>query len=195
MRNTPILCLLFTTLSLNASAAPITYATVLSGAAEFPANTSQATGFARVVYDPAAHTLLVDTIFSNLTTGNTAAHIHCCVSPAAPDPTAGVATTTPTFLGFPTGATSGTFLTLLDLTNASSFRAGFISANGGTPASAELVLANGLAAGMAYLNIHSSTYPGGEIRGFLQPVPEPATLALVSLSLLAAAGRRLRRRR
>ena len=33
--------------------------------------------------------------------------------------------------------------------------------------------------GQTYLNIHSSTFPNGEIRGFLTPVPEPATMLLV----------------
>jgi PEP-CTERM motif/CHRD domain len=42
--------------------------------------------------------------------------------------------------------------------------------------------------GNAYLNIHTSEFPGGEIRGLLQPVappdvPEPATLALVGIGL------------
>jgi hypothetical protein len=43
----------------------------------------------------------------------------------------------------------------------------FITAHGGTPASAETALLAGLAANEAYLNIHSNTHPGGEIRGFL----------------------------
>lgn len=42
----------------------------------------------------------------------------------------------------------------------------------------------GIAAGKAYLNIHTTAFPGGEIRGFLQ-VPEPASLLLAALGLLA----------
>ena len=46
-------------------------------------------------------------------------------------------------------------------------------------------------AGRSYINFHTTQYTGGEIRGFLQ-VPEPATLVLVGLGLLALAGIRRR---
>jgi CHRD domain/PEP-CTERM motif len=48
-------------------------------------------------------------------------------------------------------------------------------------ASAETVLLAGLAAGDAYLNIHTTVNPGGEIRGFLHAVPEPSTWAMLLL--------------
>src|SRR5262249_57559405 len=88
----------------------------------------------------------------------------------------GVATTTPYFAGFPIGVTSGTYDITLDETLASSWNPSYVSANGGTTASAEAALDAAIAAGKAYLNIHTSLplgVPGGEIRGFLLPAPVP----------------------
>lgn len=178
--------------SAQAQAAPITYTAILSGPAESPPNASPGTGFATVILDSVAHTLKIDANFSGLTGTTTAAHIHCCT--ATPGvATAGVATQTPSFVGFPLGVTAGVFANTYDTTLAASFSATFVTNNGGTPASAETALFNGIAAGKAYLNIHTSQFGGGEIRGFLQPVPEPATLGLVALGIGAVAARRRRR--
>jgi len=45
-----------------------------------------------------------------------------------------------------------------------------------------------------YVNIHTSAFPNGEIRGQLAPIPEPGTWALM-LGGVAAIGWRLRQRR
>jgi hypothetical protein len=68
-----------------------------------------------------------------------------------------------------------------DMTQASTWNPAFVSANGGTAASAEAIFLAGVARGETYLNIHSQTFPGGEIRGFL--IPEPGTMALVIAAL------------
>ena len=170
-----------------ATAEVIVYSASLSGAAESPPVASAGTGTVVVTYDNLAHTLQVEATFSGLTGSVTNAHIHCCT--ASPfSGTAGVASTTPTFPGFPSGVTSGTYDQTFDLTSASSWNALFITGNGGTPAGAEAALAAGLLAGQAYFNIHTSFAPGGEIRGFLvgpptQGVPEPGVIALLGVAL------------
>jgi MYXO-CTERM domain-containing protein len=161
-------------------ATPITFAGLLSGSTENPGSGSPGTGSALVTYDSATHMLLVDVTFSGLEGTTTASHIHCCVSPNG---SAGVATTVPTFAGFPLGVTSGSYSNTLDLTSASSFNPAFVAANGGTTAAAEATLATGLEDGMAYLNIHTTMFPGGELSAFLLPVPEPASAALATFAL------------
>lgn len=172
---------------------PITYVSNLSGAAESPPIPSLGTGVVAVDYDPSVHTLDIDLSFSGLSGNTTAAHIHCCTLIPG-DGTAGVATPVPSFPGFPAGVTSGVYMHLLDLTLASSFNPAFVVANGGTLAAAEATLAAGLSSGSAYLNIHTTYAPAGEIRGFLvsAAAPEPATVALLGLGI---AGMGYRRRR
>lgn len=174
-----------------ALAATVNYQAVLTGLAEAPANNSPGIGRALVTLDDSNFTMRVIADFSGLTANVTAAHIHCCTSlPLAG--TAGVASVTPTFTGFP-AAMSGSYDRTFDMTVvAGSWNQGFVNNNGGQPATAFQALRRGLDEGRAYLNIHTSAFPGGEIRGFLQ-LPEPGTLALVAAAL--AAGGLARRRR
>ena len=166
-----------------AHAAPITYFADLNGANESPPVVSSGTGWALVTIDTVGHFLSLNVSFSGLEAPVTVAHIHCCtLTPFTGN--VGVATATPTFPGFPAGVTSGSYENTFDTTALSTFSAAFVTANGGTAAGAGAALAAGLAAGRAHLNIHTSLYPGGEIRGFLRPVPEPGTLALAGATLV-----------
>ena len=52
-----------------------------------------------------------------------------------------------------------------------------------------------LNSGMWYVNIHSSAFSGGEIRGQILPVPEPSTWALLGLGATGLLWRMLRRKK
>lgn len=170
------------------------FTATLDGPSESPANASPGTGTATFSYDSVLKTFSIDTTFTGLTGNTTAAHIHAPTAVAGVS-TAGVATQTPTFTGFPSGVTSGTYSQTFDLSLTASFNSTFVSNNGGTAAGAETAFINAINAGKAYLNIHTSAFPGGEIRGFLTPVPEPGETCVVVGALMAgfAAFRRYRK--
>jgi len=184
-------------LPLAAPAAQLVYTAQLAPGAGI---VSSGTGFATLTLDDVADTMRVQTSFSGLTGLTTAAHIHCCT--AAPDTgTSGVATQTPSFVGFALGVTSGTYDHTFDMTQASSWNPAFVTSSGGTPADAFTALMAALnagggpsLAGEAYLNIHTSFATGGEITGFLAPVPEADSYALLAAGV-PVLGLALRRRR
>jgi len=169
---------------MSARASVFQYSVTLDGPSESPANASPGIGSGSVNYDNVAHTLQLQVSFSGLLGTTTASHIHApTASPFSG--TANVATTTPSFTGFPLGVMSGTFANTLNLTAASTYTPAFVTANGGTLAGAEAALASAMAGGKAYWNIHSSVFGGGEIRGFLVAVPEPSTFVLAGLGGVA----------
>ena len=129
MKRLIIAAVFFTLLFL---AAPVTNADTLvfiaslSGPAESPPNASPGTGFATVTIDTVANTMRVQVSFSGLTSGTTASHIHSAT--AVPfTGTAGVATTTPTFTGFPGGVTAGTYDHTFNMLDAASYNPAFIT--------------------------------------------------------------------
>lgn len=168
-----------------AQGVPIEFTATLSGPAEAPPNASSGTGFADLFYDPITHLLQMQVTFAGLSGTTTASHIHAATALPGTG-TAGVATTTPTFAGFPLGVTSGTYFNILDLALASSYNPSYVTANGGTTATAEAALVAAMMQGKSYFNIHTTAFGGGEIRGFLAAVPDSA--ATGTLLILALAG-------
>jgi hypothetical protein len=145
-----------------------TYYTTLSGPNEEPPNASPGTG--KAVLTISGNFMTLQTTFSGLLGTTTVSHIHA-PTPVAGAGTAPVATQTPSFVGFPVGVTAGSYTQTFDMTMASSYRPGYITANGGTPAGAFAALKTALNEGKAYLNIHTALFPGGEIRGFFTLCP------------------------
>jgi hypothetical protein len=174
-----------------AGAAIVSYIVHLDGPSEFAGNTSQGYGGGILDYDNVAHTLRLRVQFFSLTGTTTASHIHAATSTPLTG-TAGVATTTPSFVGFPLGVSSGSFDNTLDLTLNSSYNPVYVTANGNTTAGAELALMTAIGSGQAYWNIHSTFLSPGEIRGFIvAPSPGVATAAGVfGLGVLARRRRR-----
>jgi CHRD domain len=132
------------------------------------------------VLDTTAQSLLINATFSGLTSTDTAAHIHCCAPLGI---NAGVATTVPSFAGFPLGVTAGSFSATFDLTQASFYNPAFVTAEGGTVALAEAALIAGIEGGQTYFNIHTGNFPAGKIRGQLSETPLPSALPLFASGL------------
>ena len=165
------------------------YRAVSSGPGESPPNASPGSSIGSFQLDGTM--LRADIPFTDLTTGTVAAHIHCCTAESLAG-TAGVAI--PLF-GFPSGVTAGNYSQTFDLMDAAVYDPNFLSAFGGTAAGASAALLDALGDNTAYLNIHTSQYPGGEIRGFMvaAPIPEPGSWAMLGVGLLGV-GMMARRR-
>lgn len=175
----------------SAAQAAIVLTTILSGGIESPPNASAGTGTATLTFDDALLTMRLQAAFSNLTGTVTAAHIHATTT--LPNTgTAAVATQTPTFIGFPAGVTSGNYDNTFDMSQGASYNAPFLAANGGDPTAAYAALRDASIASRSYLNIHTTSFTGGEIRGFFA-VPEPSCLGFGMLLLGLTANRRQRR--
>ena len=163
---------------MTANASVFMYSVSLSGPNEAPPNASPGIGSGTIDYDNVARTLSFNVSFSGLLGTVTAAHIH---GPTATPftGTAGVVLSPGTLSGFPLGVNSGSYINVLDLSLTATYPAAYITANGGTTLGAEAAITGAMAAGRTYLNVHSTSFPGGEIRGFLTAVPEPSTITML----------------
>jgi hypothetical protein len=174
-------------LSPAAEAATVRYVATLSGASEVPPNASTGTG--QVILDIVDElSMSLSVTFSGLTGTTTIAHIHNAVAGV----NGAIMTQTPSFSGLPIGVTAGSFTQTFEMDLASTWSPGLITSSGGTVAGAKAFFLSKLAEGEAYFNLHSSAFPGGEIRGQLSAVPLPPALsfALLGLAALGVAGRR-----
>jgi hypothetical protein len=157
-----------------------------------------------VVLDTTADTIRIIASFAGLTSPDTAAHIHCCQT--MPGTNVGVATTMPTFGSgtsqqFPLGVTAGAYDQTFSLLDLSFYNPAFVTANGGTVAGAEAALIAGIEGVHTYFNIHTSNFPGGEIRAELLPLAVPAPIVgaglpgvILACGALLALERRRRQR-
>ena len=164
--------LLATTLALpmSAQAVTTTFITSLSNIGE-PVPTSTATGAATVTFDDMLYAVAVNVSWAGLLGTAPFGHIHCCTAMPFTG-NSGVALSFGPLEDEATGSYTDTF-TLQD----SSF----------------YLLLDGTTDGKAYVNIHTAdTYGSGEIRGFLAPIPEPETYALMlaGLAVVGAAAKR-----
>jgi len=165
--------------------APIVYTATLAP----EVNGAAGSGSTLLTIDVVANTMRVQADFTGLSGITTVAHIHCCTTTPGVS-TAGVATAVPTFPDFPVNVSSGTYDRTFDVTQAATWNPTFVTNNGGTTASALNALLLGLDSGRAYLNVHSTNFQSGEIRGFYQVVPLPAGAWLLGTALAGLAGRR-----
>jgi len=149
----------------------LAYVATLSGPNEFPANNSAGTGTVVAIGDLDLFTLDLEVRFSGLSGTSTASHIHGLTNQPLTG-LANVATMLPSFAGFPTGVTAGDYSHTFDLADPATYSPTFISDSGGTVSLASNALLNGFAQGRTYLNIHTTAFGGGEIRGFLLPDPK-----------------------
>lgn len=115
-----------------------TFTTTLTGSQEVPASGSGATGYARIFLDEGAGMITFTVVYSGLSSTQVSAHIH---GPAPIGTNGGVIIT----LGSP-GGTSNT------ITGSAAI----------TPTQIAMLRSN-----QAYVNVHSTNFPGGEIRGQL----------------------------
>lgn len=159
----------------------------LTGDQEIPPRATPATGTGWAEYNTDTHELTVHLEWMDLLDPAAASHIHVAAAAGENGPVA--VDFVP--VGFP-NVVSGSFTHTFNLDDSASYGAGFLGSFGGDVNAARLAVLAGMVEGRSYFNIHTPTFPPGEIRGNISLVPEPTTMALLGLGAAAAF---LRRRR
>lgn len=151
-------------------------------------------GVASLLIDELTNQMTLKATFSGLSGNTTVAHIHGPTAAAGTGTAGVVIPSTASLPGFPAGVKAGSYEHMFDLLANTTYRAGYISANGGTAAGARDAFLASLLDGKFYLNVHSQTFGGGEIRGFFNQAPVPGPLPLLGAGAALGWSRRLRRR-
>ena len=141
----------------------------LDGLQEVPPNASPAFGLFNGTLDDVSGAFTVTTgTYQDLLGGSSAVHLHGLAGPGvSAGVIIGLTLDTP-------GATTGTF------------------SGGGVLTAPQIT---GVLAGNTYINIHSSVFPGGEIRGQVFLTPEPGSIVMLATGAIAVIALARRRRK
>jgi CHRD domain/PEP-CTERM motif len=181
-------CGLFSAAAISAHAELIPFSATLDGVQEVPQSAPvggastvtqkdfPGAGSAAVTFDNVTNLLSWNVVFSGLIAPTVDAHFHGPTNPGDP---AGFGIASPVRVSI--RAVSGLSSPLIgsfDLDNL--LNEGFHEAN--------------LLSGLWYINIHTTAFPSGEIRGQVLRVPEPHPLALLGIGIVALGLTRWRKR-
>ncbi len=128
---------------------------------------SPGTGSATVIVDDVANTLFVSLTYQGLLYPTIDAHIHCCADPSMSAPVI-----IPFVPPFVLGDVQGSFEQTFAISDEQEMQ---------------------VLSGLSYINIHTTVFPAGEIRGNILPAPEPSTFAVLAVGLAALSARGWRR--
>jgi hypothetical protein len=163
----------------------LTFTATMTGAQETPPNASTGLGNAVVQIDTVTLHVFGFVRWTGLTGGDpTGSHIHVGVPGTAGDVIYNY--------GVAGLVDDGIYkkkvfdMQMVDLTKANTGGTGF---NGVLQTPAQQIQ-NWFLQNHTYVNVHNSTFPAGELRGQLQAVPEPTSMAALGLGALALLRRR-----
>ena len=150
-------------------------------------------GSAQITIDDLTNTMRLQVTFQGLSGTTTVSHIHAPTTSPGTGTAGVIVPSGSTLPGFPNGVSSGSYDYSFDLGDNMTYRPAFITNNGGTTTGARNALIGYIRSRQAYLNVHTTAFPTGEIRGFFQE-QVPAPLPVLGAGAAMAWSRRIRRR-